>query len=107
MWIELGIPALRWAGDRGICPAQRRAWKREARLAGGGGGVARSTQGAPATGLGPPSTLPSSLQSASAPPGLLTTSHPSSLRSLPVLPTPGLTSLPGSLLGADSKLDLS
>lgn len=105
MWIESGIPALQRAGDRGICPAQRRAWKREARLA--GGWVERRTQGAPATGLGPPSTLPSSLQSASAPPGLLTTSHPSSLHSLPVLPTPGLMSLPGSLLGADSKLDLS
>lgn len=105
MWSEWGIPALQREGDRGICPAQCRAWKREARLA--GGWVARTTQGAPATGLGPPSTLPSSLQSASAPPGLPTTGHPSSLRSLPVLPTPGLTSLPGSLLGADSRLDLS
>lgn len=92
---------------QGDLPSSAQGLEEGGQACGGWGGVARSTQGAPATGLGPPSTLPSSLQSASAPPGLLTTSHPSSLRSLPVLPTPGLTSLPGSLLGADSKLDLS
>lgn len=56
MWSEWGIPALQREGDRGICPAQCRAWKREARLA--GGWVARTTQGAPATGLGHPPRSP-------------------------------------------------